>query len=109
MQATTQYSCIESNSPQNFYHANWNVKARMVECPAALTAVSGCKLNPGGNPAPDPTVQTPAQASSWSSYTTTTMEDCCKPSCSFPSNVQNAQSPLTAMYQCDNQGNPMHN
>jgi hypothetical protein len=106
---TTQFSCIETNDPASFYHANWSVKARQVECPASLTAVTGCKPNPGNNPMPDPTVQTAAQASSWSSFSTTTMEDCCKPSCSWPQNVSNTQSPWSAMYQCDSSGNPMHN
>jgi hypothetical protein len=107
--STTQTSCIEANSAQSLYHDNWNVKARQVECPAALTEVTGCKLNPGGNPQPDPNVQTAAQASAWASYGTTTMEDCCKPSCAWPGNVSNTQAPWSAMYQCDMQGNPMHN
>jgi hypothetical protein len=106
---TTQYSCVETNSAASFYHANWSVKARQVECPAALTEVTGCKPNAGSNPMPDPTVQTASQASSWNSYGTTTMEDCCKPSCSWPQNVSNTQSPWSAMYQCDSSGNPMHN
>jgi hypothetical protein len=109
VQQTTQESCIEANSAGELYHENWNVKARQVECPAALTEVTGCKLAAGSNPPPDPTIQTAAEASSWSSYTTTTMEDCCKPSCSWPGNVQNAQAPWSAMYQCDGSGNPMHN
>jgi hypothetical protein len=106
---TTQASCIESNSAQSLYHLNWKVKARQVECPAALTEVTGCKPNPGNNPQPDPTVQTAAEASSWGTFGTTTMEDCCKPSCAWPGNVQNTQAPWSAMYQCDGSGNPMHN
>lgn len=106
---TTQNSCIETNSAGSLYHLNWNVKARQVECPTALTEVTGCKPNAGSNPKPDPTVQTSAQASSWSSYGTTTMEDCCKPSCSWPGNVSNTQAPWSAMYQCDVDGNPMTN
>jgi hypothetical protein len=106
---TTQNSCIESNSAQSLYHINWKVKARQVECPTALTEVTGCKPNAGNNPHPDPTVQTAAEASSWGSFSTTTMEDCCKPSCAWPGNVQNTQAPWSAMYQCDVDGNPMHN
>jgi hypothetical protein len=109
VETTTQFSCIEANSGTSAYHANWSVKAREVECPAALTEVTGCKLNPGGNPQPDPTVQTVAEASSWSAYSTTTMEDCCKPSCAWAANVSNTESPWSAMYQCDGSGNPMHN
>jgi hypothetical protein len=103
---TTQYSCIEANSGESYYHDNWNVKARQVECPAALTEVTGCKPNAGNNPKPDPTIQTVSQASSWSSYGTTTMEDCCKPSCAWPT-VANTQAGWSAMYQCDATGNPM--
>ena len=109
VQDTTQDSCIEANTDGSLYHENWNVKARQVECPAALTEVTGCKLNPGKNPAPDPTIQTGSQASSWMSYTTTTMEDCCKPSCAWPGNVTGTQSPWTAMYQCGQDGTPMAN
>jgi hypothetical protein len=108
VQTTTQTSCIEANSAQSYYHENWNVKARQVECPNALTEVTGCKPNPGGHPQPDPTVQTVAQAQSWGSFTTTTMEDCCKPSCAWPGNVSNTQAPWSAMYQCAADGTPMH-
>jgi Glycosyl hydrolase family 45 len=106
---TTQTSCIEANSAESLYHDNWDVRARQVECPAALTEVTGCKPNAGNNPQPDPTVQTAAEASSWGTYSTTTMEDCCKPSCAWPGNVSNTQAPWSAMYQCDGSGNPMHN
>jgi hypothetical protein len=106
---TTQTSCIEANSAGSLYHDNWNVKARQVECPMALTQVTGCRPNAGSNPKPDPTVQTAAQASSWGSFSTTTMEDCCKPSCSWPGNVNNTQAPWSAMYQCGSDGTPMHN
>lgn len=109
LQTTTQDSCIETNAAQSFYHINWNVKAQRIECPIHLTQVTGCRLNSQGLPKADPTVQTPAQASSWSSYSTTTMEDCCKPSCSWPTNVSNTQSPYSAMYQCKADGTPMTN
>jgi hypothetical protein len=106
---TTQNSCIESNSAQSLYHDNWNVKARQIECPLALTEVTGCRPNPGGHPSADPTVQNASQASSWGSFTTTTMEDCCKPSCAWPGNVSNTQAPWSAMYQCAQDGTPLHN
>jgi Glycosyl hydrolase family 45 len=106
---TTQSSCIETNSAGSLYHINWNVKAQQVECPTALTEVTGCKPNPSNLPAPNPAVQTAAEASSWSNYSTTTMQDCCKPSCAWPGNVQNTQAPWSAMYQCDGSGNPMTN
>ncbi len=109
LETTTQNSCIETNSAQSFYHINWNVKAQRIECPTHITQVTGCRLNSQGLPKADPTVQTPAQASSWSSYSTTTMQDCCKPSCSWPTNVSNTQSPYSAMYQCQADGTPMTN
>ncbi len=106
---TTQNSCIESNSAASLYHENWNVKAQKVECPLHLTQVTGCRLNAEGLPNPDPTVQTAAQASSWGSFGTTTMEDCCKPSCAWPGNVSNTQSGWATMYQCQVDGTPMTN
>jgi hypothetical protein len=107
---TTQTSCIEANSAASTYHENWNVKAEQVECPTALTEVTGCKPTAGTHPQPDPTVQTATEASSWASFSTTTMEDCCKPSCAYPGNVTIAtQAGWSAMYQCDNQGNPITN
>jgi hypothetical protein len=107
---TTQTSCVEANSAESPYHENWQVKARQVECPTALTEVTGCKPTAGTNPQPDPTVQTAAEASSWNSYTTTTMEDCCKPSCAWPGNVTiSTQAGWSAMYQCDSTGTPMTN
>jgi hypothetical protein len=109
VQQETQTSCIEANTAGSYYHENWNVKARQVECPTAITEVTGCKPNAGSNPKPDPTIQTGSQASSWGSYTTTTMEDCCKPSCAWPGNVNNTQAPWSAMYQCGADGTPMHN
>ncbi len=105
---TTQSSCIEANSPLDFYHLNWNVKAQRVECPLSLTEVTGCKLSPQGLPHVDPTVQTAAQAASWNSYTTTTMQDCCKPSCAWSGKAKNAVSGWSAVYQCDASGTPMH-
>jgi hypothetical protein len=109
LETTTQNSCIETNNAQSLYHINWNVKAQRIECPMHLTQVTGCRLNSQGLPKADPTVQTPAQASSWSSYGTTTMQDCCKPSCAWPTNVSNTQSPYSAMYQCGADGTPMTN
>ena len=107
VQQTTQTSCIETNLAQSLYHENWNVKAQRVECPQHLTEVTGCRLNSQGLPNPDPTIQTAAQASSWSSYGTTTMQDCCKPSCAWPTNVSNTQGGWSTFYQCRSDGTPM--
>src|SRR4029077_6333395 len=95
VQSTTQNSCIEVSQPQNLYHLNWSVMVKRVECPANLTRATGCKLNPQGLPAPDPTAvdMTSASGKGFSSgYTTTTMQDCCRPTCAYKGNVRGADS-----------------
>lgn len=109
----TRESCIASNSFASLYHQNWNVRAKKVECPANLTRVTGCQLAPTGLPKPDPNVKTAADAdSSWKSgYTTTTMQDCCKPTCAWKDNVAGkgltANGPWTSFYSCDANGAPL--
>ena len=83
------------------------MKAQRIECPVHLTEVTGCRLNSQNLPKADPAIQTASQAGSWMSYGTTTMQDCCKPSCSWPGNVSNTMSPWSTMYQCSMNGNPM--
>jgi hypothetical protein len=70
IQTETQRSCIESNGveanaqgtiPGN-YHVNWYIWVKRVECPQHLAQVTGCKLTSQGLAAPDPNVQTAAQA-----------------------------------------------
>jgi len=114
-------SCIESNSPTTPYHLNWAVYAMKVECPVHLTDVTGCKLSNQGLPAADPTVTTAAQAASdprfWTTsgsgqmYETTTMEDCCRPSCAAIDWVEKRGLPVdsdyNAFYSCDVNGNPI--
>ncbi len=114
-------SCIQSNSPDSPYHLNWSVYAMKVECPEHLTRVTGCKLAPQGLPEVAKNVTTADQAaadsrfatqsSSGHMYETTTMEDCCRPSCAnrdwvdgkglTPSGLYNA------FYTCDTQGVPI--
>ena len=108
-ESTTQGSCIESNLPDSHYHVNWNVLAKRVTCPAGLTRVTGCKLNDQGLPAASPTVQdrTGADSSFKSGYTTTSMQDCCRPTCAWPSNVTNTDSNWSVFYTCDKSGNPL--
>jgi hypothetical protein len=105
-------SCEESDAPATFYHLNWQVYAKKVECPAHLTEVTGCKLAPQGLPAAQPGV-TAAQASadsSWRVYGTTTMQDCCKPSCAVQDNVSGqGLAPVgqyNSFYMCDGNGAP---
>jgi hypothetical protein len=111
--ATTQRSCIESNKLDSLYHANWQVYAKRVACPQALTEVTGCKLVED-LPRPDPTILTAAQAmadpSFKTGYSTTTMQDCCKPSCSWQDKVTGQEGGHTAdgqynsFYTCDKAG-----
>ena len=114
---TTRNSCIASNQATSFYHQNFTVYAMGVECPTHLTEVTGCKLESSGEPQPDPTVTTAAQAAAdsrfKSGYTTTTMQDCCMPTCAWSNNVTGAsQSAGTAVgdynsfYSCDINGVP---
>jgi hypothetical protein len=110
--AETVRSCDLANDPSSFYHLNWQVYAKKVECPAHLTEVTGCKLAPQGLPAAQPGV-TAAQASnnsSWRIYGTTTMQDCCKPSCAVQDNVSGkGLTPMgqyNSFYMCDESGTP---
>jgi len=116
-----QSGCIKSNSIDTLYHLNWSVYVAKVECPENLTRVTGCKLAPQGLPAVKKNVTTAAQAAKDSDfrsktgggsnmYETTTMEDCCRPSCSSITWTQ--QKGLTtdaqyrAFYLCDAKGVP---
>ncbi|HVT05927.1 MAG TPA: hypothetical protein VHO67_00635 [Polyangia bacterium] len=111
------HSCLASNDPANYRHINWQVYAKKIECPAHLTQVTGCKLAPQGLPAADPNVTTPAQAAQDASfrgnYTTTTMQDCCKPTCAWQDAVTGSNGGLSAVgkynsfYTCDKTGTPV--
>ena len=109
VQSSTQVSCEETSQVQNLYHLNWNVMAKRIECPANLTRVTGCKLNSQSLPAADPTAVDMTSASSKgfsSGYTTTTMQDCCRPTCAYHGNVTGADSTYKQYYTCDGSGNP---
>jgi hypothetical protein len=106
VQSASQTSCIEANQPENLYHMNWNVSVKRVECPTNLTRVTGCKLASQSLPKADP-----ASTSGFSSgYTTTTMQDCCRPTCAYSANVMRSgvtpDSQYGAFYTCDKSGNP---
>jgi hypothetical protein len=110
----TIHSCVASNDPGTFYHLNWQVFAKKVQCPTHLMEVTGCKLAPEGLPSPDPTVTNAAQAAADSSfasgYTTTTMQDCCKPTCAWQDNVTSAGATVgqyNSFYTCDQSGTPV--
>jgi hypothetical protein len=107
-QATAQQSCKQSNRPDTHYHMNWNVVVRRVECPVALTRVTGCQLGDQGLPEADPAIQTAAQAMQAGfidgDYHTTTMEDCCRPTCAWPTNVNNTTDGWSRFFTCDGNG-----
>jgi hypothetical protein len=114
---TTRASCIQTNQPTSFYHQNFTAYAMGVACPTHLTEVTGCKLQPLGMPEPDPTVTTAAQAAAdsrfKSGYTTTTMQDCCMPTCAWSNNVTGASmlagtaaGDYNSFYSCDINGVP---
>jgi len=107
-QSTSQISCTEANVPTSLYHTNWNVRAKRVECPVNLTRVTGCKLKSQGLPAADANAKDSATADSSfkTGYTTTTMQDCCRPTCAWPNNVSNAEAPYSLFYTCDKAGAP---
>jgi hypothetical protein len=113
--------CIKANTIDTFYHLNWSVYAMKVECPENLTRVTGCKLAPQGLPKVKTNVTTAAQAAADSAfwkktgstsnmYETTTMEDCCRPSCAAIDWIS-AKGLVTdpqyrAFYSCDANGKP---
>jgi len=106
-QSTSQASCEQANFPSSHYHINWNVRVMRVECPTNLTRVTGCKLSSQGLPQADPAAKDVGSATSGfkSGYTTTTMQDCCRPTCAYPSNVSGADSQYSVFYTCDRSGN----
>ncbi len=108
-------SCTQSNDANTYYHINWKIYAKRVECPTHLTQVTGCKLAPQGLPAVNPAVATPEQAAADSSfksgYTITTMQDCCMPTCAWQDNVKGQNLAVVgdydSFYSCDQSGVPV--
>lgn len=114
-------SCSRSNDPETFYHLNWSVYVMKVECPEHLTQVTGCKLAPQGLPEVARDVTTAEQAAAnpafWSRssgggmYETTTMEDCCRPSCASTDWISGkgltTDAEYNAFYSCDPGGVPI--
>lgn len=114
-----QDSCVRANSPETYYHLNWSVYAMKVECPQHLTEVTGCRLAPQGLPEVDKGVTTAAQAAQnsgfWAPtderYHTTTMEDCCRPSCASKDWIEAKglvpDPEYNSFYSCDGNGVPI--
>ena len=110
-QLDSRTSCIEANQPENLYHLNWSVRAKRIECPTNLTRVTGCKLNSQGLPQADPAAKDAASASGFATgYSTTTMQDCCRPTCGWATNVSQSGASVDGsygvFYTCDKAGNP---
>jgi hypothetical protein len=95
---------------------NWKVYVKRVQCPVALTQVTGCKLIEPELPPPDPNVLTPEAAAADSTfksgYSTTTMQDCCKPTCAWRDQVtgatggHQADGEYNSFYTCGKDGVP---
>jgi hypothetical protein len=110
---STRRSCIQSNKTESFYHLNWKVYAKRVQCPEALTKVTGCRLKEN-KPAAITNILTPDAASRDSSfktgYITTTMQDCAKPTCAATDHVAGSGHAIEGQYEsfytCDKQGRP---
>jgi hypothetical protein len=113
-------SCIQTNQPGSLYHANWSIYVRRVECPEALTRVTGCRLQNQGLPEVDGLITAEQAASDntfWKQgsngkmYETTTMEDCCRPSCAAANWVQEkglkVDPAYNVFYSCDRAGIPL--
>lgn len=115
--ADTRNSCIQTNQLESLYHQNWKVRAKRVQCPENLTRVTGCRLQEETLPLPLPAVQTPAQAGANGTFTqpnqdyhTTTMQDCCMPTCAWSDWVEGkGLKPVEgwkSFYSCDKTGKP---
>lgn len=112
LEAESRYSCIQSNQAETYYHENWDVYAKRVVCPTHLMEVTGCKIPPEpGLPEADPAVQTTAQAQAAGfsgGYHTTTMQDCCMPTCAWANNVQvETVDGYNSFYSCLDDGTPV--
>jgi hypothetical protein len=115
--ADTRNSCLQTNQLTSLYHQNWKVRAKRVQCPENLTRVTGCRLQEETLPLPLPAVQTPAQAGANGTFTgpndqyhTTTMQDCCMPTCAWSDWVEGkGLKPVEgwkSFYSCDKAGKP---
>lgn len=117
VQEETRRSCIQSNQAESYYHENWSIYVQRVVCPTHLMEVTGCKIPPGpGLPDPNPEVQTAAQAQaagfssemSGQRYHTTTMQDCCMPTCAWSNNVRaETVDGYNSLYSCLQDGTPV--
>lgn len=111
----TRRSCIETNKSISLYHQNWEVMVKRVRCPDNLTRVTGCRLKEPNLPLPSPDVKTLDDAKKNGTfrdgYHTTTMQDCCKPTCAWADWVSGKKLPAdgewNSFYSCDKNGIPI--
>ena len=113
--------CLKANTIDTFYHLNWSVYAMRIECPEHLTRVTGCRLASQGLKSAKKDVKTADQAKAdpdfWKKtantsnlYETTTMEDCCRPTCASYSQISSfglkTDPQYRSFYNCDIAGVP---
>ncbi|MFP4681870.1 MAG: hypothetical protein ACLFQB_15470 [Chitinispirillaceae bacterium] len=111
----TRRSCVEANKVGSLYHQNWEVMVKRVRCPDNLTRVTGCRLVEEHLALPHPEVQTPddahADGTFLEGYHTTTMQDCCKPTCAWSDWTEDYDLPVdgewNSFYSCDKNGVPI--
>ena len=111
-----------STSPVNPYHGNWAIRYKEVECPEGLTKVTGLRLKEPTisynnttleKPSKDLVKPTGREGNTNDGYPgfTSTMMDCCKPSCSVNDMIPAIQEKgndvdpyYSAIYMCDKNG-----
>lgn len=119
-QSISRQSCEQANRADTLYHMNWYVAVKRVECPESLTKVTGCRLSDQGLPQADPSITSfdAAVAAGFGErssnatgeqdplYHTTTMQDCCRPTCAWDANTRNTADGYNRFYTCDQSGAP---
>ena len=116
-------SCKFALGDENPYHGNWAVRFKEVECPKGLTDITGLRLKDSSTsytgkplPKPSPTLVKPSgrEGSVEDGYPgfTSTMMDCCKPSCAVNDMVMALQEKgfdvdkdYRSIWMCDGDGN----
>ena len=97
---TLKYGCADAINQG--YHANFKAQWARVQCPESLVKVTGLRRKDNSQyPKPNPTMNLPNMG-----YTTTMM-DCCKPTCAWRQNIEAiADSTFPQIYTCNKVGLP---
>ena len=116
----------DPTTPINPYHGNWAIRFKEVECPKGLTDTTGLRLKDptksySGNPlpraSPNLVKSTGREGTTEDGYPgfTSSMMDCCKPSCSVNDMVPAIQAkgndidPLfPSIFMCNKEGEKMY-